>query len=224
MPRDYEKDPFEFYETKPWMTRALLLALPEIVRSDVIEPCAGNGAISNVLRMERRNGTARVIEWDIQPRFTDVKTVDATQPEPWADLELAPGAWCVTNPAFSIATKILQLALVRGLNVALLLRVTYGEPCKDREDLVGRSLPYLQLLTGEPDSGRGPDVRIVLPRTKFKGNGSDQATVSWMVYRNRQHASVLEYRVKRSQIPALSEPFPEWLWRRREGESERMLA
>jgi len=157
----------DFYPTPAGVTRALTdnCRLPRFI----CEPCAGNGAITDVLR-ERPAG--EVLESDIQWNPKDDATTrhfwetraDRLQREHWAT---------VTNPPFNLASKILPLAYEYSpWGVAFLLRLSYLEPTGDRAEW----------LKAHADNLR--DVIPISPRPKFRrdSKGSDSVTVAWMVW------------------------------------------
>jgi len=157
----------DFYPTPAFMTRALLKRLPSLQGLTVLEPCAGNGAIVDVLPAD-----ARIVTNDIAVRdpFVPDFLVDATQRRSWLDFHRAwPVDVTATNPPFDVAFPILQHAFEfsrRG--VVLLLRLTFLEPTEDRG-------PWL--------AEHPPDRLIVLPRYDFRGNGkTDSVSTAWMIW------------------------------------------
>ena len=80
--------------------------------------------------------------------------------------------WIVTNPPYKTgshtATDFVRHALNLGLSVAMLLRLTWLEPCADRVDI----------LTEDP-----PTDVLILPRVNFIGApGSNPCTSAWLVW------------------------------------------
>src|SRR5688572_17276890 len=75
--------PLDFYETPPHYVAALLGEVN--LFGDVFEPCAGEGAISDVLsKMGQIN---RVFTNDIDPARAAYRHDDARDPETWAEFE-----------------------------------------------------------------------------------------------------------------------------------------
>lgn len=134
----------------------------------VLEPCSGQGAISEALISDNR--------WlktnDIDPAMPSMLHADATTPEFWQGW--AENQWVVSNPPFKAATQIVKLAHAHAsIGVAMLLRLSFLEPCEDRAEFL---------------SEHPPNVLIVLPRISFTGDGkTDSVTCAWMVW-NKHYA------------------------------------
>jgi hypothetical protein len=131
----------------------------------VLEPCSGDGAIVEPLKEEARITSVRTN--DLDRRFVADSHDDATDPRWWSSLPQHD--WVITNPPFVDAHQIVPLACKHAKEgVAMLLRITYLEPCE------GRAV----WLAENP-----PDGLIVLPRISFTGDGStDSATCAWMIW------------------------------------------
>lgn len=162
-----EQDPttrraFDWYPTPAWMTEVLLRRCHVF---DVLEPCAGDGAIANVLRARG------ITVWtnDIDPSRKTDWNVDATVPLFWENMRaLGSHFWTVTNPPFNLAEHIVPLAVGIGLPVAMILRLSWLEPTDSRQ----------RFLEKHP-----PSRLIVMPRHDFRGNGAtDSVTSAWMVW------------------------------------------
>lgn len=166
------------YNTPTSATRLLLDRIKKFTSEEVdgiiLEPCAGERAISNVLdaHIERLNifdkdeympktyrGVRRA---DLNPDCQPHCLADATNPVSWAPTDdghmtehrYGSFDWCITNPEFNIAARVLPLALEHArVGIAMLLRLTYLEPCEDRDEW----------LAVHP-----PNHQIVLPRMSFK--------------------------------------------------------
>lgn len=154
---------FDFYPTPGWATQELLKRVN--ISGAVLEPCAGKGDISNELRRDAR---IRVVNTnDVDKNHGAGMSADATDGRWWS--ALGTHDWVVTNPPFSLAEAILPLAWKHSsVGVAMLLRVTYLEPCQGRA----------QWLAENP-----PHKLIVLPRISFTGDGkTDSATCGWFVW------------------------------------------
>lgn len=157
------------------MTRALIRNLPAVGGMNVLEPCAGANAITRVLESE---AGCVVSAFDIEPRDPRVTQADTLTPGFFEQIALAMDATTlalVTNPPFSLAAAYARRSVLFGLT-ALLVRITWLEATKDREDI------------------RDPDAVIVLPRGRFTGpgatnpltgepySGGDSATVIWAIW------------------------------------------
>ena len=150
----------DFYPTEARVTQALIAR--ERISGLVLEPCAGQGHISKELK--RLNYT--VVENDI----TWPGGWDAASWEDWRSWDYP--MWTITNPPFNQATPILQNAYTHSIiGVAMLLRMTYLEPCKDRAEWLIKH----------------PPTRLIIlnPRPRFRADtkGQDSVTVAWFVWR-----------------------------------------
>ena len=150
----------DFYPTPEGATRELLTRVS--VTGSVLEPCIGAGDIARVLAEQ-----ALVVGNDLDKQWPALMHEDATNKRWWNTLPYYD--WIVTNPPFSKAHQILPLACEHArAGVAMLLRLTYLEPCE------GRAL----WLSINP-----PHRLIVLPRISFTGDGkTDSATCAWFVW------------------------------------------
>lgn len=152
----------DYYPTPAWMTVALLKRIP--VSGRVLEPCAGRGAISEVLR-----ACPRLIVSENEP-FESCPTatwrLDAAQPATWQ--KWSRFDWVVTNPPFALADQIVPQAVAAArIGVAMLLRLSWLEPTQARAAFLERHVPSL----------------IVLPRHSFRGNAaSDSVTSAWCIW------------------------------------------
>lgn len=160
------------YYTPDWATATLIERVKEI-GGDILDPCCGDGRTARALLAANRVLKLRLN--DIDPltvqrvaadpglRGAEVSSLAAADPA----LYLPRPCWVVTNPwegSGAIAWRALQHAR-RG--VALLLRITWLEPCAGREWL--RRLP--------------PTRVIVLPRICYDGSGqTDSATSAWFIW------------------------------------------
>lgn len=159
-----ERNGFDYYPTPAWMTRSLLHYQPGISGRVVLEPCAGDGAISRVLAQV----SCTVLENDIDPRHGHDWRYDATTGDLWQNIEVP---WVITNPPFNVALAVLSRAYEHAtVGVAFLLRKTFLEPTDDRG-------PWL--------SSHPPTRIIGLPRYSFRGTGSDSVSCDWMIWEKR---------------------------------------
>lgn len=168
---------YDYYPTPKPLTRLLLKNVPEIPAL-CFEPCAGQGAISDVLRESGRE----VFEWDLQwerhgAYNPPLNACDATDPYfwwYWPKNNAAEKDWAtVTNPPFSEASKILPLAYESSpWGVAFLLRLSYLEPAGDRAKWLQDHADNLRYFIP------------VNPRPQFRRNskGTDSSTVAWCVW------------------------------------------
>jgi hypothetical protein len=171
----------DYYPTPDALTLALKSKI--IITGTVFEPCAGHGAIAKHFPGCITNEPFP--SGDFEPDYH----LDATESGLWnmvdnarvgdypehSQPEDAGGIdWVVTNPPFgNLAMPILKHALPRAqIGVAMLLRITYLEPCKERAELLAG---YADNLT---------HLIPVSPRPRFRADtkGSDSATVAWFVW------------------------------------------
>lgn len=163
----------DFYPTPGWATRELLKRVD--ISGWVLEPCVGDEDIAHALR--ESEGVLGVVTNDLDRRHDAMTHADATDAAWWKSL--APVHWVVTNPAFTVADQILPLAYKHAeVGVAMLLRLTYMEPCEGRA----------AWLAEYPPSGL-----IVLPRISFTGDGNtDSVTCAWMVWEHGSYGQSIE--------------------------------
>ncbi len=160
----------DFYPTPEPVTEALLNAVD--LQGKVLEPCAGHGAISDVLR----SGGCTVLESDlVWESEVGAQPMDASEEKFWQywDARLTGIDWTVTNPPFSLAEAILPLAFqYSAQGCAFLLRLSYLEPTKGRRDFLASSADCLRY------------VIPVSPRVRFRSDtrGSESVTCAWFVW------------------------------------------
>lgn len=147
--------PLDAYQTPAHYVRALTTRV--LIEGSVFEPCAGDRAIARYFPSCQTN--------DINPDCAANFCFDAAKS--WSSCG-GGWDWVVTNPPFRFAYEILQQCLEKAQHAAVLLRISFFEPTKQRE----------QFLIANPPSGL-----IYLPRYSFTANGkSDMATVCWAVW------------------------------------------
>lgn len=163
----------DFYETPPWMVRALTKYVD--VSGAIYEPCVGDHSILNALPKY----IGRRFSNDLNPACLADTHGDASTDAPWLALkDLAPDGidWVITNPPFTnpIPMEILKRGLlIARKGVILMLRISYLEPTKDPKKHPRG--PYLSVTP--------PNKYLVMPRHSFTGNGSsDSATTAWMIW------------------------------------------
>lgn len=149
----------DFYPTPGWATEALFEYCPQFfLASAAVEPCAGDGAISDVLRKH----FADLKTSDIDPLRKVDNICDAST------LEVDPDIAVITNPPFNQALTIVRNFVEQGNICAFLLRLSFLEPTEARGNWLHRN---------------SPSGLIVLPRISFTGDGkTDSVTCAWMVW------------------------------------------
>lgn len=164
----------DFYETQAKLTEVLLGHLPIRFRylpDSIFECCNGNGAISKILA--QKFGTDRLYTNDIDPEKPSNFHWDMAKPEGWEFLKNHPLSfdWVISNPPFSVAPLIIPHAYNCAYKgVAMLLRLSYLEPCQDRADWL-KQHPPTKLIIFSPRPRFRPDTK-----------GSDSVTVGWFIW------------------------------------------
>lgn len=155
--------PMDFYETSKEAVDALVehyLRKEFHKEASILEPCSGDGALARALVL---NGYEFVWRNDLDQTRVAHTHQDARTFNFSSEAELA-----VTNPPFNQAFDILKNLHPQVPVIALLLRLTFLEPTKDRG-------PWLAKYP--------PNKLIVLPRYSFTGDGkTDSVTCAWMIW------------------------------------------
>jgi hypothetical protein len=183
------------YPTEEKVTQALLDRV-EICGS-ALEACAGAGQMAQVLRSHESSyayDTTNDVPLQLQPglhgRRVWTNDIDPTYMTDYGGDAGDPSApvwerkwnWVVTNPPFSEAHRILPVAWDHcRVGVAFLLRLTYLEPCANREDWLKAHSRFMSNL-----------IIFGQPRPSFTGDGStDSVTTAWMVWRKNHHGGLV---------------------------------
>lgn len=161
----------DFYETPLHYIKSLkkYIGDPDII----IEPCVGDGAISQQFKKAFTN--------DIDKNKTADLHLDAREIYFWDKVS---SGFIITNPPYNGAFEILQCAFNSTQNpIALCLRLSFLEPVKARREF----------LLKNPPNGI-----IVLPRYSFRLNDkgkrqTDSVTCAWMLWRTDFNGIVVEY-------------------------------
>lgn len=157
----------DFYPT-PWQITEALLNRVDVFGA-VLEPCAGNGAISDLL--EERDG---VDVWATDLTYRQLVPRDATTQKFWD--HWGKHDWVITNPPFNCAAEILAHAWKHStVGCAFLLRLSFLEPTNQRADQLKALADSMTHLIP------------VSPRPKFRRDksGSDSVTCAWFVWDHR---------------------------------------
>lgn len=152
----------DFYPTPAWATEVLCDRVG--IGGSVFECCAGDGDISRVLKTIPG---AVVHANDIDEKHSTDFHVDLSNRLGWEGLDRPD--WTVTNPPFKHAPEMVQLAFHHSVvGVAMLLRLSFLEPCKNRGEFLAKN---------------PPTTLLVLPRISFTGDGrTDSTTCAWFVW------------------------------------------
>ena len=127
-----------------------------------LEPCAGDGAIADVLRQYGMTVRTGDIDPELAPDIVWNFAVDGFDHQERYD-------FVITNPPFNLANEVVRAALTLSPVVAMLLRITWIEPCASRR----------WIWTCKPPKFIHP----LHPRPGFTGDGkTDSATTAWFVW------------------------------------------
>jgi hypothetical protein len=164
------RQPLDFYPTPSLLTWALLGShrfVPWRNKATVLEPCNGEGAISDVLK---ESGLFRLVDTaDIDETKPAALTMDAADPGAWA--RMARYDWVISNPPYNQAPAILPLAYDNcRVGMAMLLRLSYLEPCDNRARWLAEH-PPAKLIVFNPR-----------PRFRADTSGSDSVTSAWFIW------------------------------------------
>jgi len=176
-PETEGRDPLDRYYTPEWATQALVDYLGERLSGGVWDPCCGKDWGGRVLRkapeVEKFWGS------DIDPDALCVHDDEYGRREfsntsrdfMTTAFQFTPH-WIVTNPPYRVgeltATDFVRRARGYGCSLAMLLRMTWLEPCADRVDILTDDTPT--------------DV-LILPRVNFIGApGSNPCTSVWVIW------------------------------------------
>ena len=159
------RDALDRSYTPHWCTEGLLEHVH--VSGRILEPCAGKGGIASPLA---RHGLD-VMWQDIDKDGNALVIQDFMAP----DHQATGYDWIISNVPYQTedytAADFVRKALTLAPKVAMLLRISWLEPCADRIDI----------LEGNP-----PSLIIYLPRPSFNGpgrsNGTDTCTSVWAVW------------------------------------------
>lgn len=158
------------YFTPSWATKVLLAHYPHVA-GNILECCSGEGHIAKELE-----GRGWVVTNDIDPALPSHLHHDATDPYTWPLFAVAINDpldpnfdWVISNPPFNVCQPIVEGACgAARKGVAMLLRLSYLEPCENRANFLSCS---------------PPTHCIVLPRISFTGDGkTDNVTCAWFVW------------------------------------------
>jgi hypothetical protein len=164
------RDPLDRYYTPEWATQALLDYMGDRISGVVWEPCCGADMIGRVVR--HHPGVTDVLRSDVDPDAACNVRLDFLSGNPPRDFD-----WLITNPPYVIpyngrtatASDFVRRALQYSCGgVAMLLRLSWLEPCQEREDIFRKSPPT--------------DV-LILPRVQFiNAPGSNNMTSVWVIW------------------------------------------
>lgn len=149
-------------------------------QKEIFDPCCGQIRPT----LEAFGGTNCILENDIDESVDCPQHFDASDYSEW-DVFLWPDKiyiadWIVTNPPYSqpLLDKIVGNSLkYASEGVAMLLRLSYLEPCPNRRQILQGGLWHSKQLLA---------VYPVNPRPRFDPSkkGTDSSTVAWFIWGN----------------------------------------
>ena len=164
----------DFYETFRWQVGALLRRVHFTPTMRLVEPCAGNHAITLVLQEQGLAIWSNDIVRREQPLDSQL---DAADPEMWRFIAQK---WdridiAVTNMPFRDAFRIIPVAFEHvRLGLITLLRSTWDEPVEDKATRADKDewlARHDHLIE-----------QIAMPRADYRGTGSSEsATHHWFL-------------------------------------------
>lgn len=165
-----ERRPDDFYATPAWCTRLILPELRLVSCPIVLDPCAGEGAILNIVEKDLfdLDYTAGIEIDPARAAISCAQCADALTVE-WRDSNADRPDLVITNPPYKLALEFIAKALgevAPGGEVAMLLRLNF----------LG-SQKRAGFLRANP-----PDVYILPKRPSFTGVGTDATEYAWMVW------------------------------------------
>ncbi len=164
------RHPWDRYDTPHAAIQELIETYPFIQGESLLDPCAGDGRIPKLFGESHRFHFLRTN--DLDPKTEAEEHRDARDPSLYQNRP----CWIVTNPPFRLASEIAQAALqYSNVGVALLLRCTFLEPCRNRRWL--EKHPPTHLLS--------------LPRLSFTRNArTDFVPTWWFIWLHGQQGTV----------------------------------
>jgi len=162
------------YFTPPEAVYPLLKTLSLGVDDLTFESCAGDGNIAQCLRDDGHEELLWTGDIDYTLKGLSLPGFDATDRRQWENaFEQFKPEWVITNPPYKQpdCDRIIQNAWAFAeKGVAMLLRLTYLEPCRERANFL-KLAPLTHLI-------------ILNPRPQFipGKKATDACTVAWFVW------------------------------------------
>lgn len=163
--------PSDHYPTPEWCTRIVINRIPEY---DILDPCAGDGAILRVAKSMNRRPWAKELRPECMDALSDVcgprvRIGDAIA-DAWPE-SFAPNMAVVTNPPFSLAREFVDTYTTRVAASAFLLRLNF----------LG-SMSRATWWAANPPA----QVLVLSRRPSFTDDGKTDATeYAWFIWRGR---------------------------------------
>lgn len=179
----------DFYETPPWLTRAVMPLLAPMLPKDplILEPAAGAGAIIDVVDdyLTKAGKTPDIHACDIAPRRDDIAQVDFLNPHYYRNGKVVVlGESCnnydlvITNPPYLTAQDFIRYSRAwlapdgAGL-IAMLLRINFLGSQK-RAKWMRANVPHILAV-----SPKRPRFSISPTTGKL---GSDATEYAWFIW------------------------------------------
>jgi len=178
------RQPDDYYSTPAWCTRAIVPHLNS--PSSVLDPCAGAGAILDVVR-DWAGPEPELIAYDINERVAEIQTASIkahtdslVQYSAWHQVDLI-----ITNPPYSLALPFVKRACDylsqwgKG-QAAFLLRLAFLES-KERNTFLRNRMP--------------DDVYVLPKRPSFINGKTDSCAYAWFVWGAEAHSEAARLHV-----------------------------
>lgn len=153
--RATQRNAYDAYSTPKHCTEAICSQLVWSKDAWILEPCSGEGAISQILK---RYAEDRVLELDIQ-RGYDFLEMDMSV---YGRFDMV-----LTNPPFTLAQEFIEKSLTIANCVVMLLRLNFLASSKRKE-----------FWQKHPPTA----VHVLTRRPSFTGKGTDACDYAWFVW------------------------------------------
>lgn len=155
------------YYTPAWMVDGLKKHV-NLDLQIVFEPFCGDGAISSKFDKSITNDIDENVKSDYSLNMRLYENFNYV-------FKRIPHDWIITNPPYKNCAGIVTNALNMGIPIAMLLRLSFLEPCEDRIHVPS------------------PDLLIVTSRYSFTRDGkNDSATTAWFVWYNSNNFTYIQ--------------------------------
>lgn len=156
---NHKRNAYDSYPTPTWCTEAIVRQIVWGDSARIFEPCAGEGAIAEVL-VSRDCG--RVLAADINPDARMGNGVDFLKNDDSERYD-----FIITNPPFSLAQEFVEKSLTLANCVIMLLRLNFLAS-KSRKEFWEKHPPTA--------------IHVLTKRPSFTGSGTDATDYAWFVW------------------------------------------
>jgi hypothetical protein len=157
--RATKRHPYDAYSTPKWCTEAIAKQIVWGKDATILEPCAGEGAIADVLCRYPHQSVGCM---DINPDCRMGNGVDFLTYE---DDEIVD--FIITNPPFALAQEFVEKALTLANCTIMLLRLNFLAS-KTRKEFWEKHPPTA--------------IHVLTKRPSFTGKGTDATDYAWFVW------------------------------------------